>query len=263
MIDAAVQMLLVKLTNPINILVALISLSLSVLFYVLFKRTDNIKVKVTYLYSHIFLLFFPFLFSAFLSKCTATMYSCIRECATPLYVCSPELLVYLTTAGIVTAFLLSFLTLPYLYTWANKSHQVTSGPIQEILEKHSPALDLRLPKIYTINDLRPIAYSITNIRPSIFLSVGLCELLSEKELEAVLLHELYHIKHKTSFWRFSTHILKIFSPLSTFITLDKSINLEEQDADSFAIRMQGISCFLDSAKQKINLMNKKIREYPG
>lgn len=255
MIQEALQLYLGRLLNPVNLGVLFISLLLSFLFYVLFKKTDKIKVKVTYLYSHIFLLFFPFLFSAFLAKCTSTAYSCVVQCATPLYLCSPELLIYLVTAGIGATFLLSFLVLPYMYTWSSNATEITDGRMYDTIQQYSSAFNIPVPRLYAVNNLRPLAYSITNIRPSIFVSVGLCELLPAKEMEAVLLHELCHIKNKTSFWRFSTHVLKIFSPLSTFISLDSSISAEEQEADAFAIQIQGTEEHLQAAKQGITEFN--------
>ncbi len=261
MIEEAFHLYLARLLNPVNIGVLIISLLLSFFFYILFKKTDKIKVKVTYLYSHIFLLFFPFLFSAFLAKCTSSAYSCVFECATPLYLCSPELLIYMVTAGISVTFLLSFLLLPYLYTWTSKSKEIKEGMAYNIIQDYSASLKIKRPRLYAINDLNPQAYSITNIRPSIFISVGLAELLNKKELEAVLLHELYHIKNKTSFWRFSTHVLKIFSPLSTFISLDSSISKEEREADMFAMQRQGTEVYLKAAKEKITRFKKDIHEF--
>ncbi len=261
MIEQALHLYLARLLNPVNIGVLIISLLLSFFFYVLFKKTDKIKVKVTYLYSHIFLLFFPFLFSAFLAKCTSSAYSCVFQCSTPLYICSPELLIYLVTAGVGVTFLLSFLLLPYLYTWTSRSKEVTEGIAHGLIQNYSSALGIRPPRIYALNDLTPRAYSITNIRPSIFVSVGLAELLTPKELEAVLLHELYHIRNKTSFWRFSTHVLKIFSPLSTFISLDSSISKEEREADAFAIQQQGTEQHLHSAKEKIVQFTRTMQEF--
>ncbi|MEK6951119.1 MAG: M48 family metalloprotease [Nanoarchaeota archaeon] len=260
MIEEALHLYLARLLNPVNLGVLIISLLLSFFFYILFRKTDKIKVKVTYLYSHIFLLFFPFLFSAFLAKCTSAAYSCVFQCSTPLYLCSPELLIYLVTAGIGATFLLSFLLLPYLYTWSSKSKEIKEGVLYNLVHHHSSSLVIAAPRLYAVNDLKPVAYSITNVRPAIFISVGLCELLSRQELEAVLLHELYHIKNKTSFWRFSTHVLKIFSPLSTFISLHSSISKEEREADAFAVQEQGTEQYLRSTKEKITQFTRAMQE---
>ena len=107
-----------------------------------------------------------------------------------------------------------------------------------------------------MKDITPMAYSITNIKPSIFLSVGLCELLNKKEREAVLLHELYHIKNNSSFWKFSMSNMKMFSRLSSLSSIKTSLEREEKDADLFAINVSGTDRFLNSAKQKINNFKK-------
>ena len=243
------------LTNPLNVMVLVGSLSFSALFYLLFRTTEHIKIKVTYLYIHIFFLFLPFLFTAFTADCWS--------CVVPVCECSPQQVIYGVIGGIAVAFIGSFFSLPYMYTWANKSQEIVSGTIQQLLQKHARSLRMRPPKLYLLNDLNPMAYSITNIRPSIFLSVGLCELLSEQEMEAVLLHELHHVHHQTSFWRFSTNMLKIFSPLATFITLDNSLSKEEQAADAFASRIQGTDLFLCKAKEKVEELKSEMREYRG
>ena len=78
-------------------------------------------------------------------------------------------------------------------------------------------------------------------------------------MQAVLLHELYHIKNKSSIWKFSLNQIKRFSPLSYFSSIRKSINNEERDADLFAIKVQGTKRFLQSAKKKINQFDKHAK----
>lgn len=222
----------------------------AVIFYILFRKTENIKRKVIYLYGHIFFLFSPFISTMILWKC-----------AMPVYSCSPKMVIYLLSTGAGVTLLLSFITLPYIYSWANKSQEINDKEINEFVQNECKVIGIQKPKLYAVNELTPHAYSITNIRPSIFLSIGLCELLDKKEMEAVLLHELYHIKQKTSFWKFSINMLKIFSPLASFITVSESMNEEERQADHFAVGIQGTKRFLKSAKHKINKMNKKIENY--
>lgn len=233
-----------------TLLIFITGIFLSLLIYIFFRRANNIKRKVTLLYSHIFFLFFPFIASALLWNCSM-----------PAYSCSPKLLIYLVSGGTGATLLLSFIALPYLYNWASKSQEIKNGNAKEFVREQSKALGIREPKLYATHEIIPRAYSITNIRPSIFLSVGLYELLDKKELEAVLLHELYHIRKKTSFWKFSVNILKTFYPLASFITINESMSQEEKEADYFAVSIQGTKRFLKTAKHKMNKMNKKIDDY--
>jgi len=225
------------------------SLLLALLFYLLFRKTAPIHRKVTYLYLHILFIFLPFIFSALMWKCLM-----------PVVACSPKMVIYLASLGAGGTLLLSFITLPYIYNWASNSKEIKEGEIKDFVRDQSHAIGIREPKVYAVEDIKPCAYSITNIRPSIFVSVGLCELLGRKEMEAVLFHELYHIKQKTSFWRFSINTLRIFSPLSSFITTDDAMNKEEREADNFAVLQQGTKKYLRLAKSKINVMSKKLRK---
>lgn len=50
-------------------------------------------------------------------------------------------------------------------------------------------------RIYIVNDDRPFALTVGFIRPVIYLSQGLIHMLSNHELEAVIVHEKYHQEH--------------------------------------------------------------------
>ncbi len=238
------------MNTPYMLSILIMGALTAAVFYVLFRKTDNIKLKVAYLYGHLFFLFSPLISTTLLWKCVM-----------PVYSCSLKIVIYLLLTGFGVTVLLSFIALPYLYSWASKSQEIKEGEINRFVQKQSKALGIRKSKVYAINELTPHAYSISNVRPSIFLSVGLCELLDKKEMEAVLLHELYHIKKKASFWKFSVNVLRIFSPLASFITMSESMNKEEREADQFAVRIQGTKRFLKLAKHRINKMSKKIDEY--
>lgn len=236
------------LNTPHMLAIFIGSFFLALLFYALFRKTTSVSRKATYLYLHIIFIFFPFISSALLWKCHM-----------PVMACSPKMVIYLVSIGAGGTLLLSFVTLPYIYNWASNSKEIKEGAIKDFIGEQSQAMGIREPKVFAVEDIKPCAYSITNIQPSIFVTVGLCELLDKKEMEAVLLHELYHVKQKTSFWRFSINMLKIFSPLSSFITTDEAMDREEFDADQFAVSLQGTKKFLKSVKNKVNKMHRKIK----
>ncbi len=227
--------------HPVLIGILVFSLLASVSFFMLFRKTDKIKTKTIHLYAHIFFLFSPFIFSAFL-----------WECIMPVFMCTPKLVIYGLSGGSTMAFFASFLTMPYLYSWATKSNEIKDNSLDKLLKKWAEHFGTSQPTVYSLNEATPVAYSITNVKPAVFLSVGLLEILNKKELEAVLFHELYHIKNKSSIWKFSLNHIKMFSPLSSFSSIRKSINNEEREADLFAIKVQGTNRFLRSAKNKIN-----------
>ncbi len=231
--------------HPLLMGILVFSLLASISFFILFRKTDKIKTKTAYLYAHIFFLFSPFILSAFL-----------WECIMPVFVCSPKLIIYGLSGGSTIALFASFLTMPYLYPWATKSNEVKESNLNKLLKRWTEHFGIPKPKVYSLNEATPIAYSITSIKPAIFLSVGLLEILNKRELEAVLLHEIYHIKNKSSIWKFSLNQIKMFSPLSSFSSIRESINNEEREADLFAVKIQGTRRFLNSAKNKINCFSK-------
>jgi beta-lactamase regulating signal transducer with metallopeptidase domain len=116
-------------------------------------------------------------------------------------------------------------------------------------------LGIKSPKIYLVDKAEPVAFSFSNISPRIFITVGLTELLKPKELQAVLLHELGHIKHKSSFLKFTSALLRLFMPLSSFHSLHPELQREEKEADKVAVSIQGTDRYLLSAKEKINSLS--------
>jgi|SRR3989344_9592819 len=230
--------------HPINLYTLIASFALSAVFYFLFRRTENVKKKINFLALHVVLLFFPFVFTAL-----------SWECMMPVMSCSPKIFAFFIPFAAIIAALLSFLLLPFLYNWSNKSKLIDKGFIKNFVERQSKRLKIREPKIYPINEIKPMAYSITNLKPSIFISAGLSELLSKKEMEAVLLHELYHQKSKAYFWKFSFNMLRIFTPLSTFISTSEPMEKEEREADNYAVSVQKTDKHLKSAKRRIEIFN--------
>jgi|GEM_PF-2889081 len=75
------------------------------------------------------------------------------------------------------------------------------GGKEDVLSKLSRAVGVKAPKLYVIFDKVPRAFSIYGFRKAIFISDSLLEKLNSKEIETVLLHELYHIKRKTGLFK--------------------------------------------------------------
>ena len=228
------------LQNPINIKVLVISITLSCIFYLLFRKSSIVKRKITYLGLHISSMMFPFVFAALFWRCMM-----------PFANCSPKLIMGFGPIAGIIALVASFVFIPYLYRWSDKNHAIKNSWINHFVKNESEKLGIKEPELYFVNDAKPSAYSITNLKPSIFISIGLFEILKRKEMEAVLLHELYHHKSKAYFWKFSMNSLRLFTPLSTFDAASKQIRKEEIDADNYAIKIQGTSKYLNSAKKNL------------
>ena len=99
---------------------------------------------------------------------------------------------------------------------------------------------------------KPIACSFKSFRSAIFVSVGMLDILSKKEIQAVLLHELAHIKQRSSVLKFSSFLMNVLSPLSLLARFHHDTSKEEREADKFAIRVQRTSKYINSAKKKIS-----------
>jgi len=83
------------------------------------------------------------------------------------------------------------------------------------------------------------------------MSVGLLDVLNKKEVEAIILHELAHIKNRSSILKVSNLIFK-FSPLSIIAKFNGDTNSEEKRTDEFAIKMQKTRRYIDSSKRKLD-----------
>jgi len=101
--------------------------------------------------------------------------------------------------------------------------------------------------LFLIDKAKPVAFTIGT---KVFMSVGLSELLSKKELEAVLLHELHHVCARSSWSKFSAIFVRAFSPIAWFSPY--SIEHEEQAADAFAVEIQQTDKYVNSAKIKVD-----------
>ena len=141
--------------------------------------------------------------------------------------------------------------IPAIFVYHNRKSQIVSGRVYEFVKVSSKKMKIRQPKIYTINRQDPLAFSFRSFKSAVFLSVGLSDILKWKELQAVILHELAHIKQKSSALKMSTFFLRIFSPLSLILKFHHNNKFEEEKADSLAIKIQKTRMHINSARKKI------------
>src|SRR3989344_9542724 len=95
--------------HPLLIGILVFSFIASISFFILFRKTDKIKTKTNYLYAHIFFLFSPFIFAAFLWNCVM-----------PVFMCTPKLIIYSLSGGYTLSIFTGFFVIPYIYPWATK-----------------------------------------------------------------------------------------------------------------------------------------------
>ena len=110
------------------------------------------------------------------------------------------------TTGMLIAFLLAGGMNFYAYYYSDqqvlKHYDATPledkrHPVYQITQKLVQKAGLPMPKVYLIPDSTPNAFATgrNHENAAVAVTMGLYEMLNEKELEGVIAHELSHIKH--------------------------------------------------------------------
>lgn len=234
--------------NPVKLSIVLISFSLAIGTFFLFRKKNlSLNKKLGLMYSHIFFFVFPFVFYAFFRGCETYFSSCNKL--------KPILIMIGLTSFI--AVILGLLIAPILFiiSYKRKSVNYNLGWAKNFIERYSEILDIKKSSLFIVDLAKPMAFSISLLRPKIFISIGLMELLTKKEIEAVLLHELGHIKNRTSLFKFGSFFTSVISPLARFTTFSDDLDKEERRADGVVVGVQKTSKYLNSAKEKIGLFD--------
>ncbi|MBI5389659.1 M48 family metalloprotease [Candidatus Woesearchaeota archaeon] len=237
--------------KPVNQLVVMLSIVIALLllglFLILRKQLRNAE-KLGLLYSFVFFMVFPFAYYLYARTCQKILLSCQMA----------QSLVSSGVVAIVVTILLSFVVVPFIYMLSSRSKSITQENVLfRKMERHARKMGIKTPSVYLLDKAEPYAFSISHIHPSIFLTMGIVELLKPKELDAVLLHELAHIQQKSSPLKFTNTLFRLFTPISNFNILYSELNEEEKDADAVAVRMQNTERHLLSAKQKVSEYQKQ------
>ena len=153
--------------------------------------------------------------------------------------CSEMLTIYLYFIYVVISTILIFGILRFYDRILIK--RLDAKPIASIMEWGQEFVDrLTTASVYYYDSAVPKAFAAGR---SIFVSVGLLEVLDDNELKAVLAHEAWHIRNNSR-----TPFLKQLS----FMTFSYSSESELEDmADSFAVNIAGKEA-LASARDKLD-----------
>jgi Zn-dependent protease with chaperone function len=229
------------LSKPTYVLLTFLSLTLAIISFIQARQnTFSIGTRLFLLYAHLAFIIAPF---ALLSYSVG--------CSVPAYDCSAKSLIYsipLLLAGIIAvASVIGFVAGPRLYARAlgAESWSATKA-IKETLKRHGTS-HVRL---HTLNTAKPLAFSYGN---RIFLSIGMIDLLTPKELEAVVLHELGHVTHRSSWLKAGRLVTRFVSPLAHFSNWNETLSAEERYADAYAISAQKTTKHVESARKKVEL----------
>jgi heat shock protein HtpX len=90
---------------------------------------------------------------------------------------------------------------PSIITWSTGAKQVKEGELPEIraiLAKYAAIAGIPVPKLYLVNNPYPNAFAFgrTQSSSAIAVHIGLLRMLGTDEIEAVIAHEIGHIKHR-------------------------------------------------------------------
>ena len=242
------------IVDPSKVILSALSLSFAIATIFLLKRFSfSNKAKIGLLYGHLVFLFYPLIL--FTTHTTCGML-CVSSCYNAANSFLNLMLLSLPTTLLVST-IASFVVIPLFYVKTNSERQIKRGWIISFVKKSSKALSIKTPRIFAIDKANPQAFSFKHFSSAIFLSVGLFDILNRKELEAVILHELAHIKEKTSALNLSLAFFRILSPMSMLVKFHHEKTEEEKKADKLAANIQKTNRHIKSARAKIRKYENK------
>lgn len=134
--------------------------------------------------------------------------------------------------------------------WKRFARQIVVLPkrVQNVIA----ALNLKN-RVYVVADANLFSFCVGLFSPRVVISTGLVGSLSDKELEAVLIHEQAHIQNYDPLKMvFGKTIASMFFFLPIFAELNKNmITVNELMADNWTIQKQQTSTFIKGAMKKI------------
>jgi beta-lactamase regulating signal transducer with metallopeptidase domain len=119
--------------------------------------------------------------------------------------------------------------------------------------------------ILIVKNAQPVAFAMGIFSQKIVVTSGLIKLLSSAELEAVLLHEHYHVRHRHTLLLLGAELISStlsFLP-SLFDVLNNMRAYLEQAADAYAVRTQATERHLLSAIRQVMAYDHPQHFSPG
>ncbi len=111
-------------------------------------------------------------------------------------------------------------------------------------------------KTVVFSDKKPLAFCLGIRNPKIYISTGIIAIMNEKELEAILLHEKYHLENRDTFTMLLASVIQFMFPFFPIITdLLTNYRIEREiNADKEAIEFLGDNSPLISVLKKMLAM---------
>ena len=221
-------------TDPAKMLIVVVSLLLGISSLLAWKKYS----KPWMLYAHLLFVLSPLFYFALSINCSLGLVQGLLSWCTALFA---KFVLYIVPPLMAASFIGGYLLLPKLY-------RACAKPLRSRIFNKLCRLTGISAELFLVDKAKPVAFTLGKM---IFVSVGMFEMLSKKELEAVLLHELHHVKTNSSWGKFSAGFVRTFSPIAWFSA--SSVEREEKSADAFAAQVQKTDKFVDSAKKKVSV----------
>lgn len=241
MLDHLIGGLQTFLADEPKLILSILSILAAGYFLFLLKtQSYSPSRRAVAIFAHLLFLTLPLILLALSLNCTGLQLACIVTF-------SQLALVFLPIELLLSLFGGLFL-IPALQA---KKALPLGGRHQRFVSGFQRKLGIRETVLYSVDTGKPLAFSCQGLKNSIFISVGMLELLTPKEIEAVLLHELEHLRRGASLLKVSLGTLKL-APTSFGQSFSHHLNAEETAADEFAIKTQKTSRFLEGARKKVS-----------
>lgn len=137
----------------------------------------------------------------------------------------------------------------FMYSYVNLNNHLSSTHVPNKLKNIIQTHNLTEISFYLLDTTKLTAYTIGFFKPKIVLSKQMVKKLSFKELEAVVLHEVHHVKNFHIWWLLIsklTSALLFFVPVVDYLVQELKLEFELA-SDSFVVETQKTNDYLRSS----------------
>jgi len=231
-----VEALLGVASQDTLILLTSVCMVLTLVFFIAWRRW----VLPSFLYAHLTVLFLPLLVFAVSLNCTLPFATSLLSLCTLVLT---QVIILLIPTAALTAIIFGYALMPVWIRWHYSAKPIS---LSTLVKPANRAKSRDGIKGFILDTGAPLAFAARN---AVFISVGMIELLTPKETEAVVLHEIGHIKRGSSWAKFSIAVGRYLSPLVRYWA--PSLIDEEAAADEYSAQIQGTWKHITTARRKV------------
>ncbi len=149
----------------------------------------------------------------------------------------------------IGSYLLSYLFSFYLVKFSYKPISFENKTYRRFLSRISKRLKIKVPSLYIFLSKEPKAFVVDGFRKAIFLSDSLVERLDKNSLNAVLLHEVYHLKRGTGVVKNLINSLATLDFKIIPVPIKELERYEEEEIDKILLRKHKVN--IERVKSKL------------